>query len=240
MNGPGAFILAFWGGLLSFLSPCILPLLPGYLSYISGVGVEEVQQGENWKTVLAAAVLFVLGFSIIFVALGATASFIGSLLQPYQRTLERVAGIFIIVMAFAMIGIFNIPQFYQEKRFHIGREFGIWSSFPLGMAFGFGWAPCIGPILTSIYALATQEGTAQRGALLLFVYALGLGIPFLLVALFAGRMFETLSWFKQHFVAINRLSGSILLVMGVFLVMGRWVQLVTPVMRWYADHLNIG
>jgi len=120
MNGPGAFILAFWGGLLSFLSPCILPLLPGYLSYISGVGVEEVQQGENWKTVLAAAVLFVLGFSIIFVALGATASFIGSLLQPYQRTLERVAGIFIIVMAFAMIGIFNIPQFYQEKRFHMG------------------------------------------------------------------------------------------------------------------------
>jgi cytochrome c-type biogenesis protein len=240
MNGVGALAIAFGAGLLSFLSPCTLPLLPGYLSFISGLSAEEVRSGENWKTVLAAAVLFVLGFSLIFVALGATASYIGSFLQPYRGTLERVAGAFIILMALAMLGAFRLPMLYQEKRFHLNRELGIWSAFPLGLAFGFGWSPCIGPILTSIYALAIKEGTAQRGALLLFIYALGLGVPFLLAAVFAGRMFESLAWVKRHFVAINRVGGAVLLFMGVFLVLGRWVQLLGPVMNWYADlHLPV-
>jgi cytochrome c-type biogenesis protein len=236
LNGPSALALAFAAGIVSFLSPCTLPLLPGYLSYISGLGVEEVRSGENTSLLLGASALFVLGFSLVFVALGATASYIGSLVLPYHTTLTRVAGIFIIFMALAMLGVLRIPYLYREKRFSLGREFGVWSAFPLGMAFAFGWAPCIGPVLASILGFATTEHDAQKGAVLLFVYALGLGLPFLGAALFAGRALGSLTWFKRHFVAVNRAGGAILLVMGVFLVMNRWTQLLSPLLRWYADH----
>lgn len=235
MNGPAALFLAFGAGLISFLSPCTLPLLPGYLSYMSGLGVEEVREGGHTGLLAGTAGLFVLGFSLVFVAAGATASYIGALLLPYHQTMTRVAGFFIIVMALLMIGLFRVPMFYQEKRFRLGREFGVWSAFPLGMAFAFGWSPCIGPILTSILNLATTEGSAQQGALLLFVYALGLGTPFLVVALFAGRMFQSLQWFKRHVQTINTTGGAVLLVMGVFLVLDRWTELLGPALRWYAQ-----
>jgi cytochrome c-type biogenesis protein len=234
---PG-FLVAFAGGLISFLSPCTLPLLPGYLSYVSGLSAEEVQERENRVRVVSAAGLFVLGFSLIFVALGATTSYIGEAVIAHQSTLTRIAGIFIIFMALIMIGLVRLPVFYQEKRFHISAELGMWGAFPLGMAFAFGWSPCIGPILTSILVLATKEGTAQQGALLLFVYSLGLGVPFLLVALFAERLFQSLGWFKRHYQAFNTSGGAILLVMGVFLVLDRWTQLLGPMMRWYAN-LNL-
>lgn len=240
MIGPNALFLAFFAGLVSFLSPCTLPLLPGYLSYISGMGADEIQAGQRTGTLVAAASLFVLGFSLVFVALGATASYIGSALLPYRDTLTRVAGIFIIVMALAMVGMVHVPMLYREKRFQIGRDLGMWGAFPLGMAFAFGWSPCIGPVLTSILAYATTEGTAQKGALLLFVYGLGLGVPFLIVALFADHLMTSLGWFKRHFVAINRAGSAILLVMGVFLVLDRWTQLLGPVMRWYAVHVPVG
>lgn len=234
----GTLLLAFGAGLVSFLSPCTLPLLPGYLSYISGLGAEEIQSGENTSTLLLAAGLFVLGFSLVFVALGATASYIGSLVVSYQATLTRIAGIFIIAMALVMVGALHIPLFYREKRFHIGRELGLWGAFPLGMAFAFGWSPCIGPVLTGIMADAATQGTAQKGAFLLFVYALGLGAPFLAAALFADRAFRSMSWFKRHYGAINRVGGGMLLVMGVFLVLDRWTELLGPAMRWYAS-LNL-
>jgi cytochrome c-type biogenesis protein len=239
VNGAGALPLAFGAGLISFLSPCTLPLLPGYLSYISGVGADDVQSGDRRLRVFTASMLFVLGFSLVFVSLGATASYIGSIVLPHRLVLERLAGIFIIVMALAMIGVFHAPLLYTERRFHISPDAGLWSAFPVGLAFAFGWSPCIGPTLMSIYALATQEGTAQRGALLLFVYALGLGAPFLVVAIFAGRMFSSLAWFKRHFVALERTGGAILLVMGLALVMGRWVEILTPFMNWYADHVSV-
>lgn len=232
---PATPLLAFGGGLVSFLSPCTLPLLPGYLSYITGLSVEEVKDRSHTGTVVGAAALFVLGFSLIFVALGATASYIGHALIPYHDTLTRAAGVFIIFMALVMLGVFGFPFFSREVRLRVGRELGIWGSFPLGMAFAFGWTPCVGPILTAVLADATTEGTAQKGALLLFVYAMGLGAPFLLMALFAGRALQSLRWFKRHYVAINRVGGSILLVMGVFLVLNRWTELLAPVLRWYAQ-----
>jgi len=235
LNGPAALFVAFGVGLISFLSPCTLPLLPGYLAYMSGLGAEEVQSRENRGVVAGAAVLFVLGFSLVFVAIGATASYIGSALLPYHGTLTRLAGIFIIVMALVMMGVLRLPLFYVERRFHLGRDLGIWSALPLGMAFAFGWSPCIGPILGAIYAYASTQDSAQRGALLLFVYALGLGLPFLAVALFTGRMFRSLSWFKRHSLAINRTGGAILLVMGVFLILNRWTELLGPVLRWYSQ-----
>lgn len=235
MNGPAALVLAFTAGLISFLSPCVLPLLPGYLSYLSGMSVEDAPARHTGSTVLGVATLFVLGFSLVFVALGATASYIGAALLPYRDTLTRVAGVFIILMALVMVGVFRLPIFYREKRLHLGREFGIWSAFPLGMAFAFGWSPCIGPVLTSILFYATTVGTAQKGALLLFIYSLGLGVPFLLMALFAGRMFHSITWIKRHYQALNITGGGVLMVMGVFLVLDRWTQLLSPVMAWYAD-----
>jgi cytochrome c-type biogenesis protein len=236
VSGPGGFVLAFWAGLVSFLSPCTLPLLPGYLAYISGLGMEEVQARENTGTVVGAAALFVLGFSLVFVAIGATASYIGSMVHGYLPALERIAGVFIILMALVLIGLVQVPALYRDWRFQVSRDLGIWSAVPVGMAFAFGWAPCIGPVLGSIYALAMSEASVQRGALLLFVYALGLGIPFLVVALFAERAFESLGWFKRHFRAINLTGAGILLVMGVFLVAGRWMELLGPLVRWYGLH----
>jgi cytochrome c-type biogenesis protein len=242
MTEPGALFLIFAAGVVSFLSPCTLPLLPGYLSYISGVGAEEIQAGERPGALLSAASLYVLGFTLVFVTLGTTASYIGSLVAPYHETLTRAAGIFIIVMAMVMIGVFRAPLLMMEKRIHLdrhslgfGRDIGIWSALPLGMAFAFGWSPCIGPVLAPILAYATTVGTAQKGAFLLFVYALGLGFPFLLMALFAGRAFRSLGWLKRHFTAINRVGGAVLLVMGVFLLMNRWTAFLAPAMRWYAQ-----
>ncbi len=235
MNGLGALFVAFGAGLLSFVLPCTLPLIPGYLSYISGLGTEEIQEGNHRGTMLGAAGLFVLGFSLVFVALGATASYIGSFLLPYRDTLTRISGVFIIIMALFIIGLFRLPLLYREKRLTLGRECGIWSAFPLGMAFAFGWSPCIGPVLTSILAYSTTAGTAQKGALLLFCYALGLGVPFLVLAALAGRMFQSVRWLRRHSRIFDLSGGAVLLVMGVFLTLNQWTQLMAPMMRWYAQ-----
>lgn len=235
MNGPGTLVVAFAGGIVSFLSPCTLPLLPGYLSYISGLGAEEVQARENTTRLMTASGLFVLGFSLVFTALGATASYIGSLVGTHLHLLTQISGIFIILMAFAMLGLIRLPFLYQERRFHLNREWGMWSAFPLGMAFAFGWSPCIGPVLTSILGVAMTESTAQEGALLLFIYALGLGVPFLAFALFAGRTFTAMGWVRRHYQSINLFGAGVLMVMGVFLVLDRWTALLAPAMRWYAQ-----
>src|SRR5579884_2573066 len=139
-------LIAFAGGLVSFLSPCTLPLVPGYLAYMSGLSTEEVRAGRGGGLVLAASFLFVLGFSLVFVSLGATASYIGAMLGPHRDALTRLAGVFIVAMALVMIGLVQFPAFYQERRLQVGRDLGMWSAFPLGMAFAFGWTPCIGPV----------------------------------------------------------------------------------------------
>jgi len=241
MSGVGGPVLALFAGLISFLSPCTLPLLPGYLSYISGIGSEEIRAGERPATVVGAALLFVLGFSLIFAALGASASYVGALLLTHRDVVNRGAGIFIIVMALFMLGAFRVPILFSERRAHVGRDLGIWSALPLGMAFAVGWSPCTGPVLASIYtyAAATTGGKAEMGALLLFIYALGLGLPFVLMALFSGRAFASLRWFKRHVQGINRLGGAVLLVMGIFLLMNRWTQLLSPIMTWYANNVNL-
>ncbi|MGH2448745.1 MAG: cytochrome c biogenesis CcdA family protein [Chloroflexota bacterium] len=230
-----ALLSVFGGGVLSFLSPCTLPLVPGYLAYISGLSAVEVESGKRSGTVFGASLLFVLGFSLIFVASGATASYIGATLQPYHGVLGRAAGAFTIAMGLVLLGLVRFPWLYQERRFHLGRDFGVWSSLPLGMAFGFGWTPCIGPILAPILAYAASQASVQHGALLLFVYALGLGLPFLVVALFAGRAFQSLGWIRRYSAGLNAAGGAVLIAMGIFLVMGRWTELLAPAMRWYAQ-----
>lgn len=231
--GPVALLAAFGAGLVSFLLPCTLPLLPGYLAYVSGLATEEVESGENRATLVSAAALFILGFSLVFVALGATASYLGSLLLPYRETLIRISGVFIILMALVVLGVLRLPMFYREKRFALGREFGIWSAFPLGMAFAFGWSPCIGPVLASLLAYASTQGTAQQGALLLFVYAMGLGVPFMGMALLAGRMFDSARWLRRYARVFDVGGGAMLVVMGILLVLNQWTAFMAPIMRWY-------
>lgn len=230
---PTALLLAFGAGLLSFLLPCTLPLLPGYLAYVSGLAAEDMGSKENRAIIVFSATLFVLGFSLVFVALGATASYLGALLLPYRETLIRLSGAFIIAMALVVLGVLRMPMFYREKRFALGREFGVWSAFPLGMAFAFGWSPCIGPVLASLLAYASTQGTAQQGAVLLFVYALGLGVPFLGLALLAGRMFESVRALRRYARVFDLGGGTLLVVMGVFLVLNQWTAFMAPIMRWY-------
>jgi len=233
VSSIGGLVIVFGAGMISFLLPCTLPLIPGYLSYISGIGADELRAGNQRSTVVGAASLFVLGFSLVFVSLGATASYIGSFLLPYRDPLTRVSGVVVVIMALIMIGLFQFPVVARDRRFHLKRDFGIWSSFPLGMAFAFGWSPCIGPVLASVLTYAASTHTAQKGAVLLLIYSLGLSVPFLGLALLAGRMMRVLARIRGFSRALNLGGAGVLLVMGVFLMLNQWTQVMAPLMRWY-------
>src|SRR3984885_2880362 len=172
-------------GLLSFLSPCVLPLVPPYLTFIAGTTIEDVayeRVARARRDVLLAAILFVLGFSTVFVALGATASVFGQVLRAHIATLSLIAGLAIILMGLHFLGVFRLGLLYREKRLEVAKPLGLWGAFVMGLAFAFGWTPCIGPILAAILSIAASEQTALRGAALLAVYSIGLGLPFLLAA----------------------------------------------------------
>ncbi len=233
------FALAFVAGLISFTSPCCLPLMPGYVSYVSGVASDAStsEQGSvalRSRTMLAA-VLFVQGFALTFTLMGAAASELGGLILQHRLVLGRVAGVFVIVMGLATIGLLRVPFLYRERRFDLSRiRPGPAGALPLGVAFAVGWTPCIGPVLASILtAAATVEG-AWRGAALLFVYSLGLGVPFLLLAFSvakAGRLFR---WLRRHGRAIEFLGGSVLVLMGVLMITGAWIRLFAPLLRIFS------
>jgi len=218
-----AYLAAFGGGIISFLSPCVLPLVPGYLSIITGLDVPEIQQGrrDTMLRITRDTGLFVLGFTVVFVGLGVSASSVGRLFLDHQALLTRISGVVVLSMALFMLGslVLQAPWLYQEKRFHpnTGR-LGPFASPVAGVAFGFGWTPCIGPVLGSILAIAATSGRTTAGATLLLAYSLGLGIPFLVTGLAFGRMAGTFAWVKRHFSAIVAVSASILAVFGVLLI----------------------
>lgn len=224
--------LALVAGVLSITSPCCIPLLPGYLSYISGVSAgAEGQRGR----VLGASSLFVLGFASIFTALGASASLAGSFLLGALPVLIKVAGVFVIVMGLAMLGILRIPFLYKEKRFDMSQiRRGPLGAFPLGMAFALGWTPCIGPILATILTAAAATGTAAKGAGLLAIYSLGMGIPFMLIALGYSRAGRAVAFLKRHSLGIERVGGGLLVAMGVLLITGYWTRLFVPLIRMFS------
>ncbi len=212
--------VAFGAGLVSFLSPCVLPLVPGYLSFVAGVSMDELKAGaDTRKRVIINTLAFVLGFSLVFIALGASATAIGAFLLAKQRVIAQIAGALVIVFGLHTMGVLRIPFLYREKRAQItNKPAGLAGAFLVGLAFAFGWTPCIGPILASILSLAAAEETLGAGIGLLAVYSLGLGIPFLLTALAFNRFITVFDQVKKHMRAVEIVSGLLLVGVGVLLM----------------------
>jgi len=220
---------AFIAGLLSFLSPCVLPLVPAYLSYISGVSVEELVAAKGTQALKRTglkSVFFVLGFSAVFVAMGATAASIGRILTEQADFLMKAAGVVIVVFGLHMTGVFKIRALYSEKRFHTRlQNVGFLGAFLIGIMFAFGWTPCIGPVLAGILTLAADSKTILRGVILLAIYSLGLGIPFLITGFATGSVLSALGRFKRHFRKIEIASGVLMIAVGVLVFTGSLTQL---------------
>jgi cytochrome c-type biogenesis protein len=219
--------IAFVAGLVSFLSPCVLPLVPGYISYMSGVGAQEIGGGDSFRAG-GAALSFVGGFTAVFVALGATATLLGSFLREYRVELARAGGVLIIILGLVFMGVLKIPFLYREKRFHPTPGAGLAGSALLGAAFAFGWSPCIGATMGAVLAMAAGRGTTGgvgEGAFLLFVYSLGLGVPFLLAGIGVSRLTGAVSWLRVHTRTINLVSGALLVIVGLLFVTDQLFQL---------------
>jgi cytochrome c-type biogenesis protein len=223
-----SLIAAFLAGVLSFISPCVLPLVPGYLSFVSGVSLDKLKDGAAAapagaaRRVFFASLFFVLGFSVVFVALGATASTLGRLLFERLSLLEKIAGVLLILFGLHTMGVLRIGYFYKEARLETRKPVGLLGAFVVGLAFAFGWTPCIGPILGSIMALAAEEGTVRRGMLLLAIYSLGLGVPFLLASVALDRFFAAFKKIRRHYKAIEIVAGCLMIAIGVLLFTDRF------------------
>jgi cytochrome c-type biogenesis protein len=215
-------LAAFVAGLLSFLSPCVLPLVPGYVSLISGASVEDLQS-ENRRvlaTVMLHSLTFILGFSVVFIALGAVATGIGQLANEYHNVLAKVAGIIVIIFGLHLTGLFKIKALYADKRLHdVKGGSSALGSFVIGFAFAFGWTPCIGPILATILLLAGAQETVLRGILLLAIYSLGLAVPFLLTSLGIDRFLGFYTRFRRHLHVVEVFSGVLLIAVGILIFM---------------------
>lgn len=224
MLGPLSLVIAFAAGVLSFLSPCVVPLIPGYLSFMTGLTTVELSEGKDRARVLVPAVMFVLGFSAVFVSLGATASVLGRVLMDYRDIIEKAAGVVVILFGVLMLGIVKAPWLYGEARADMesSRKFGRGAAFVMGAAFAAGWTPCVGPILGSILTMAGSSGSLAQGALLLAAYSLGLGVPFVAVAVLFGRLKGLLRWMSRHTLTINRVAGVLLVVVGVLILTGQF------------------
>jgi cytochrome c-type biogenesis protein len=225
-------LYAFGAGLFSFLSPCVLPLVPGYISIISGFSLDQLKAHEKdsslLRTVLMNSIMFIIGFSVTFVLLGATASWIGQLLLSRMRLLGKLAGLLLIVFGIHLTGLVKIKFLYRDKRFHnVEKPRGMLGAFILGLAFAFGWTPCIGPILASIMAIASTKETVSQGMFLLAVYSAGLGIPFLLTSIALNKFLGFYGRFKRHFHAVEVVSGGLVIVVGLLILTGSLTRLAT-------------
>jgi cytochrome c-type biogenesis protein len=210
-------------GVLSFLSPCVLPLVPPYLTFIAGTTLEELaDEGVKGarRDVALAAILFVLGFSTVFVALGATASLFGQVIRAHLDVLSLLAGVAIIAMGLHFLGVFRFAFLYREKRVQVEKPVGIWGAYLMGLAFAFGWTPCIGPILAAILAVAGSEDTVSRGMVLLGAYSAGLGVPFLLAAMAVEPFMAFIARFRRHFGTVEKVVGGLLVLTGVGFLTG--------------------
>jgi cytochrome c-type biogenesis protein len=243
--GPDVTIAAaLAAGTLSFLSPCVLPLVPPYLAYLAGASLERLADAEPELAVrreaVLAAVLFVLGFSTVFVLFGAGASALGAMLRAYSQFLAILAGLAIIVMGLHFLGLTRVGLLLREKRFAMAKPVGLWGAYAMGLAFAFGWTPCIGPILAAILAVAGSEATLARGAGLLAVYSLGLGIPFVLAALAVEPFAAFLARFRTHVAAVEKAMGGLLVLTGIAFLTGFITQASYWVLQAFPALGNIG
>ena len=231
-------VAAFVAGFLSFISPCVLPLIPGYISFVSGASLEEMRQGglAARRQVLVRSIAFVLGFSVVFVALGASASAIGSFVSDKLNILTKIAGALIILFGLHMMGVFRLAFLDNEKRAQTRRKpTGPLGAFLVGLAFAFGWTPCIGPILAGILVVAGSRETVGEGVLLLAVYSLGLGVPFLLTSVAIDRFFSVAAAIRRHYHAIEMASGGLLVAIGVLI----FTEQLTVIVRYLQPYLPV-
>jgi cytochrome c-type biogenesis protein len=218
-------IAAFFAGVISFLSPCVLPLVPGYVSLISGAGVEQLQEQNSdlLKKVMLNSIAFILGFSIVFVSLGAISTSVGQLLAMYKARLAVISGVVIIIFGLHLTGIFQIKALLADTRLHqLKGGSTAWGAFVIGFAFAFGWTPCVGPILAVILGFAAAQDSVMKGVLLLAIYSMGLAVPFLLTSLGIERFLKFYSRFRSHMHALEVASGVLLILIGGLLVFGRF------------------
>ena len=219
-----AFV-AFTAGLISFLSPCILPMIPSYLAFITGISLEELSQDQNLKkvrkSVITNSLLFIMGFSILFIAMGASATFIGKFLAKNIRWLEIIGGTFVVILGLHFAGLFKIKFLEREKKIHLDKKpLGALGTVLVGMAFGAGWTPCVGPILGSILTMAAATQDVAKGIILLISYSVGLGIPFLLTGLLIHKFFEYFKTIRKYFRVITLVGGILLVIIGFLLITG--------------------
>lgn len=229
-------VVAVVAGILSFSSPCCLPLVPGYLSYVSALPVSGLDQDLARRNTVRAAVVFVAGFTTVFTVLGVGASLFGAVFLRNQDTIVRAFGVVIVIMGLATMGLLQIPLLYRERRVDLARlPQGPGGAFLVGMGFAAGWVPCIGPILATILATAAASDTMAWGAVLLVLYSLGLGTPFVLLALGVSRAQRSVAWLRCHGRAVELVGGGLLVIVGLLFVAGVWQDLFRPLQRWFAE-----
>jgi cytochrome c-type biogenesis protein len=229
-------LTAFIFGLLSFISPCVLPIIPGYISFISGKSLSDMtgNDAEAKRSIIINTLMFIFGFTVIFVLMGAAATSIGQFLNENLTLISKIAGVIIVIFGLHMIGIFKLGFLNYEKRFHLqDKKLGILGSFTVGSAFAFGWTPCIGPILAGILAIASQQETVMQGIVLLFVYSLGLGIPFFLTALSINKFFSVFNNIKKHFHTIEVVGGVMLVIVGLLMITNYLTIIASYLSRWF-------
>ncbi|MGW6455441.1 cytochrome c biogenesis CcdA family protein [Streptomyces sp. NPDC055078] len=225
-----ALPIAVLGGLVSFFSPCVLPLVPGYLSYVTGVGGSDLAEAKRGRMVLGAS-LFVLGFSAVFVSGGALFGYFGSQLQEQQEVLSKILGVLMVLLGVFFMGL--LPGMSQrEFRFHTRPTAGLVGAPVLGALFGIGWTPCIGPTLAAVQVLAADQGSAGRGAILTVAYCVGLGLPFVLAAVAFRKALGAFGWVKRHYVWVMRIGGIMMIATGVLLLTGVWGVIVQQMQTW--------
>jgi cytochrome c-type biogenesis protein len=238
-----SFPAAFGAGLLSFISPCVLPLAAPYLCFLAGASVEALADESETKArrdILITAALFVAGFSTVFVGLGATASALGSVLRQWSHALSIAAGIGVILMGLHFLGLFKIGAMLREKRLEIEKPAGLWSAYPMGFAFALGWTPCIGPILATILAVAGSRDTVASGAALLAVYSLGLGLPFILAAAAIGPFIRASRHLRAQFGRIEKAVGVLLVATGVAFLTGGFQSVSIWLIETFPQFAQIG
>ena len=234
------YFLSFLAGIISFLSPCVLPLIPGYISFINGTTLEGLEDKKK-NFIFRETLLFSVGFSIVFISLGATVTMFGSLMLEYSRIFTFIVGVLIIFFSLNMIGLLQFRLLNQELKYHFHNQITKpYMSLLVGIGFGFGWSPCIGPILVSVLALASLETTLMKGIILLSIYSIGLAIPFILSGLYITKFLVFSKKTRIHIVKIQKISGYILLVTGVLIVTGKLQTLGFYLLDWFPFLAKLG